>query len=98
MSEKILQLTKKLINYNHLFVKYYEEAREKGITHDFHEIIKPFANEVKSVSMEWSALMQNWLVNNPQKHLHLNKSILQQNISNNYPSRHFFRKQAVQDF
>jgi hypothetical protein len=70
MSKKILQLTKKLINYNHLFVKYYEEAREKGITHDFHEIIKPFANEVKSVSVEWSALMQNWLVNNPQKHLH----------------------------
>jgi hypothetical protein len=70
MSEEILQLTKKLQNYNHLFMKYYEEAREKGITHDFHEVIKPFANEVKGVMDEWSTLMKNWLQNNPQKHLH----------------------------
>lgn len=71
MSEEILDLTKKLLNYNHLFIKYYEEAREKGTSHDFHEVIKPFADEVKKAAQEWSALMKNWLVKNPQKHLHL---------------------------
>ena len=70
MSEKILKLTKKLINYNQLFVKYYEEAREKALTHDFNEIIKPFANEVKRSAVEWSAKMKDWLINIPQKHIH----------------------------
>lgn len=71
MSAEILVLTKKLLNYNHLFMKYYEEARENGTSHDFHEVIKPFANEVKKVSQEWGILLKNWLVKNPQKHLHL---------------------------
>ncbi|WHX99060.1 DUF1798 family protein [Neobacillus sp. DY30] len=71
MSEQILQLTKRLLNYNHLFMKYYEEAREKGTSYDFHEVIKPFADEVKQAAQEWGALMKSWLINNPQKHLHL---------------------------
>ncbi|MFJ5757770.1 DUF1798 family protein [Neobacillus sp. NPDC093182] len=71
MSEEILDLTKKLLNYNHLFMNYYEEAREKGTSHDFHEVIKPFADEVKKAAQEWGTLMKNWLVKNPQKHLHL---------------------------
>jgi hypothetical protein len=71
MSEEILDLTKRLLNYNHLFINYYEEAREKGTSPDFHEVIKPFANEVKKVAQQWSTLMKNWLVNKPQKHLHL---------------------------
>jgi hypothetical protein len=71
MSEKILELTKKLLTYNHSFSDYFEEAREKGISHDFHEVIKPFANEVRIVAQEWGTLMKSWLVNKPQKHLHL---------------------------
>ncbi|MFS0776343.1 DUF1798 family protein [Neobacillus sp. 3P2-tot-E-2] len=71
MSEEILELTKRLLNYNHSFMNYYEEAREKGTIHDFHEVIKPFANEVKKVAQEWAVLMKSWLVINPQKHLHL---------------------------
>ncbi|MEC1521453.1 DUF1798 family protein [Neobacillus niacini] len=71
MRAEILVLTKKLLNYNHLFMKYYQEARENGTSHDFHEVIKPFANEVKKVSQEWATLLKNWLVKNPQKHLHL---------------------------
>ncbi|MDQ1001760.1 hypothetical protein QFZ28_002160 [Neobacillus niacini] len=71
MSEEILDLTKKLLNFNHLFIKYYEEAREKGTSYDFHEVIKPFADEVKKVAQAWGTEMKNWLVKNPQKHLHL---------------------------
>lgn len=70
MSEEILELTKKLLNYNYLFIKYFEEAREKGTSHDFHDVIKPFANEVKDVANEWSHLMRRWLVISPRKHLH----------------------------
>ncbi|MFP7297879.1 DUF1798 family protein [Neobacillus niacini] len=71
MSEEVLQLTKKLLHYNTLFIRYFEEAREKGTTPDFHEVIKPFANEVKIAASEWCTLMKSWLTNNPQKHLHL---------------------------
>ncbi|SDL93609.1 DUF1798 family protein [Bacillus sp. OK048] len=70
MSEKILELTKKLIDFNQLCLKYYEEARETGITLDFNEVIKPFANEVKVVGVEWNVTMKDWLKKNPQKHIH----------------------------
>jgi Bacterial domain of unknown function (DUF1798) len=71
MSKEIVQLTKKLLHYNRLFLEYYQEGREKGIEHDFHEVIKPFANEVKSVTDEWTQVMKNWLKDKPYKHLHL---------------------------
>jgi hypothetical protein len=70
MSEEILKLTKKLLHYNRLFIEYFEEARENGTAHDFHGVIKPFANEVKSTAIEWSTLMKTWLTNSPQKHIH----------------------------
>lgn len=70
MSEEILDLTKRLLNYNHLFIKHFEEAREKESSHDFHEVIKPFADEVKKVAQEWSTLMRKWLLNSQKKHLH----------------------------
>jgi hypothetical protein len=70
MSEEIIELTKKLLDYNQLFLRYYQDARDHGINQDFHEVIKPFANEVKSVTDEWSSVMRKWLKNNPQKHLH----------------------------
>ncbi|MEH7176641.1 DUF1798 family protein [Neobacillus vireti] len=71
MSEEILQLTKKLLHYNQLALKYYEEAREEATEHDFHQVVKPFANTVKELTVEWSALMKNWLAVSPQKHIHL---------------------------
>lgn len=70
MSEEILQLTKKLLSYNTLFMEYFKEARENGTTHDFHEVIKPFANNVNTTANEWAALMKNWLAKSPKKHLH----------------------------
>lgn len=71
MSEEIVHLTKKLLHYNQMFLEYYQEGREKELTYDFHEVIKPFANEVKIAVVEWSAAMNNWLKVQPQKHLHL---------------------------
>ncbi|MFJ7725590.1 DUF1798 family protein [Neobacillus sp. NPDC097160] len=71
MSEKILHLTEKLLQYNHLFLKYYQEGRETGIKHDFHDFIKPFANEVKEINDEWKRAMKKWLSVTNYKHLHL---------------------------
>jgi hypothetical protein len=71
MSEEIIQLTEKLLNYNRLFMKYYQEGREKGVKHDFHEVIKPFANEVKEVNDQWKQVMKKWLSETNHKHLHL---------------------------
>lgn len=71
MSEKIIQLTKRLLQYNRSFLEYYQEGREKELTYDFDEVIKPFVDEVKSAAEEWSTEVRQWLKNNPQKHLHL---------------------------
>lgn len=71
MSEEIIRLTEKLLKYNHLFMDYYEEGREAGTEYDFHEVIKPFADEVKGINDEWKRVMRNWLSETDHKHLHL---------------------------
>jgi Bacterial domain of unknown function (DUF1798) len=91
MSIEIAALTEKLLHYNRLFLKNYQEAREKGVKMDFHEVIKPFADEVKVVTEEWRGLMTIWLKENPQKHLHLkqidttSEHIEQQSIQSFFP-------------
>ncbi|EKN69565.1 hypothetical protein BABA_09071 [Neobacillus bataviensis LMG 21833] len=71
MSEEILYLTEKLLEYNRLFLKYYQEGREKGITHDFEDVIKPFANEVSVINDQWKKVMNEWLSRSNHKYLHL---------------------------
>ena len=71
MSEEIIILTEKLLNYNGLFMKYYQEGRETGTKYDFHEVIKPFANEVKEINDQWKLAMTKWLSETNYKHLHL---------------------------
>ncbi len=71
MSEEVLRLTEKLLEYNHLFLKYYQEGREGGVTHDFDVVIKPFADEVKIINDAWKIAMKNWLPKINHKHLHL---------------------------
>lgn len=71
MSEEIIHLTEKLLEYNRLFMKYYEEGRDTGIKYDFHEVIKPFANDVKLLNDEWKRVMRKWLSETTHKHLHL---------------------------
>jgi hypothetical protein len=71
MSDEIVQLTEKLLAYNDLFMKYYQEGRQTGIKPDFHEVIKPFANEVKEINEQWNRAMKIWLSKTSLKHLHL---------------------------
>ncbi|MDQ0197550.1 DUF1798 family protein [Neobacillus ginsengisoli] len=91
MSKEIAALTEKLLHYNHLFLKNYQEAREKGIKKDFHEVIKPFTDEVKAINEEWKRLMKIRLKENPHKHIHLkqidttSEHIEQQSIQSFFP-------------
>ena len=71
MFEEIIPLTEKLLYYNGLFMKYYQEGRETGIKYDFHEVVKPFANEVKDINDQWKRAMKKWLSETDYKHLHL---------------------------
>jgi hypothetical protein len=71
MFEEIIPLTEKLLYYNGLFMKYYQEGRETGIKYDFHEVVKPFANEVKEINDQWKRAMKKWLSETDYKHLHL---------------------------
>lgn len=71
MYEEILYLTEKLLEYNRLFIKYYQEGRETGNTHDFEDVIKPFVNEVSAINEQWKKAMKKWLSRSNHKHLHL---------------------------
>ncbi|WML40335.1 DUF1798 family protein [Neobacillus sp. OS1-2] len=71
MAEEILNLTEKLLQYNHLFIKYYQDGRETGITHDFENVIKPFVDEVSVITNQWKNAMKMWLSGSNHKHLHL---------------------------
>lgn len=69
--KKIVQLTKRLLQYNRSFLEYYTDAREKELTYDFEGVIKPFVYEVKTALVNWNTEVRQWLNMNPQKHLHL---------------------------
>jgi len=71
MTKEILEVTEKLLQYNRLFIYYYQEGREKGIKYDFHEVVKPFADEVKAINDRWKNAMKKWLPSTNNKHLHL---------------------------
>jgi len=71
MSEEILDLTEKLLQYKEIFLKNYREGRETGITYDFHIVIKPFADEVKVVNDNWKKAMRKWLPTANTLHLHV---------------------------
>lgn len=71
MQEEVIEFTEKLLNFNRLFLKRYQEARERGFEEDFQEIIKPFADEVKVVNDQWKEKMKKWLKMDIRKHLHL---------------------------
>ncbi|WHY84410.1 YppE family protein [Neobacillus novalis] len=71
MSEEIIHITETLLQHNRLFLEYYQEARETGITKDFHEVIKPFADEVKALTEQWKGIMIKWLAETSPKHIHL---------------------------
>jgi len=71
MSDEILDLTERLLHFNGLFLKTYQESRETGITHEFHSVIKPFADEVKEMNDKWNKAMKKWLPTANTPHLHL---------------------------
>nr|WP_263325943.1 YppE family protein [Neobacillus sp. Marseille-Q6967] len=71
MSEEIVQLTHKLLDFNRSCLRYFHEGREKEINYEFHQVVKPFADDVRLISEKWSHLMRNWLIKYPQKNLHL---------------------------
>jgi hypothetical protein len=71
MTEEIAHITKKLLDFNRLCLEYYEKARETGVSEDFNNVVKPFANEVKLTTAKWSVEMQKWLKQSPQKHIHM---------------------------
>ncbi|WP_462411998.1 DUF1798 family protein [Neobacillus sp. Marseille-QA0830] len=71
MEERLLELTEKLLTYNQLCLKYYQEARETQQQQDFYKVIKPFADEVKCVKEEWQVMMNDWLKRNTSKYIHL---------------------------
>ncbi|MDF2857211.1 MAG: hypothetical protein K0Q87_3062 [Neobacillus sp.] len=75
MNDDITHLTKKLLEFNRQCLKYYEKARETGISEDFNDVVKPFANEVKLTIAKWSIEMQKWLKQSPQKHIHIKQIV-----------------------
>ncbi|WML45073.1 DUF1798 family protein [Neobacillus sp. PS3-40] len=68
MEKQIILLTEKLLHYNELFLQYFEAGREELMKIDFHEVVKPFANEVKAINDEWRILLKRWITENSPNH------------------------------
>lgn len=70
MESTIYELTERLLTYNTSFLNYFQLARETGEKQDFHQMIKPFVDEVMAANNEWKSLMKKWLADLTFKHIH----------------------------
>ncbi|WP_042457748.1 DUF1798 family protein [Neobacillus dielmonensis] len=73
MEEQLLNLTEELLTYNQLCLKYFQEVRETQKEQDFYQVVKPFADKVKSVKDEWQVMMKDWVEKKSPKHIHRNQ-------------------------
>ncbi|WP_042355303.1 DUF1798 family protein [Bacillus rubiinfantis] len=71
MITKIVELTRELLDYNCLFLEYFQEVRSSGVKHEFHQKIKPFVDSVDAVVQDWEIVMKRWLLENQSKYIHV---------------------------
>ncbi|CAH0186343.1 hypothetical protein SRABI96_01561 [Peribacillus sp. Bi96] len=67
--EKLQLLTEQLIQYTSQADEIYEGVREEGKEKDFFSEVKPFADKVRSVCIEWEIGMKEWMKVTEFKHL-----------------------------
>jgi hypothetical protein len=67
--EKLQLLTEQLIKYTVQADDIYEGVRKEGKEKDFFSEVKPFADQVRTVCIEWETGMKEWMKETEFKHL-----------------------------
>ncbi|KQU20492.1 YppE family protein [Peribacillus butanolivorans] len=67
--ENLQRLTEQLLNYAVKADDIYENVRREGKEKDFFSEVKPFADQVRTICMEWEGGMKEWMKETEFKHL-----------------------------
>lgn len=67
--EKLQLLTEQLIKYTDQANDIYEGVRLEGKEKDFFSEVKPFADQVRTVCIEWETGMKEWMKETEFRHL-----------------------------
>ncbi|MED4634094.1 YppE family protein [Peribacillus frigoritolerans] len=67
--EKLQLLTEQLIKYTDQADDIYEGVRLEGKEKDFFSEVKPFADQVRTVCIEWEIGMKEWMKETEFRHL-----------------------------
>ncbi|MDQ0883441.1 YppE family protein [Peribacillus sp. V2I11] len=67
--EKLQLLTEQLIKYTDQADYIYEGVRKEGKEKDFFSEVKPFADQVRTVCIEWENGMKEWMKETEFRHL-----------------------------
>ncbi|ASS96443.1 YppE family protein [Peribacillus simplex] len=67
--EKLQLLTEQLIKYTDQADDIYEGVRKEGKEKDFFSEVKPFADQVRTVCIEWETGMKEWMKETEFRHL-----------------------------
>ncbi len=73
MDQKLIGLSEGLLENLEFAHKRFQYSKEKGVRGDFHEEVKPFADQVKGATDSWREAASNWVGQNRPKNLHVNQ-------------------------
>ncbi|MDN4522858.1 YppE family protein [Fictibacillus fluitans] len=72
MEQRLIQLTQVLLDKTRAAMdQYLTETKKEGYEVDFYGQVKPFADEIRSLTEEWKPLALKWVENNRPKYVHL---------------------------
>jgi predicted house-cleaning noncanonical NTP pyrophosphatase (MazG superfamily) len=72
-NQLIIDLSKKLLERMEFALERYQIAKSEGIRGDFHSEVKPFADDVKELAIQWKEASNRWVKENMPKNLHSNQ-------------------------
>lgn len=72
-NQRIIELSKALLDRMDYALKRFDTSKSEGIRGDFHNEVKPFADEVKGLLSEWKEAAKSWILENRPKNLHANQ-------------------------
>ncbi|WP_244520381.1 YppE family protein [Fictibacillus solisalsi] len=72
MEQRLIQLTQELLGKNKAAMdQYLTKTKKEGYEVDFYGEVKPFADEIRTLTEEWKPLALKWVENNRPKYIHL---------------------------
>jgi len=71
--QNLIELSERLLQNLEYALQRFHDTKEQQVRGDFHEEVKPFADEVKLTTDSWKKSASEWLGQNRPKNLHINQ-------------------------